>query len=50
MNISVETNGKVVIRFKGKVNMSQEVLLSKADAKRLGEILSAGKSESFETS
>ncbi|MEM4247132.1 MAG: hypothetical protein QXR48_02715 [Candidatus Woesearchaeota archaeon] len=50
MNVAVETDEKVVIRFKGKMNMSQEVVLSKADAKHLGEILSAGKSESFETS
>ncbi len=49
MKVSVETNERVVIKFKGKVNMSQEVVMSKNDAKRLAGILSAGKSESFET-
>jgi len=49
MNISVESVKEVVIKFKGKVNMSQEVVLSKSDAKRLAGIISAEKTESFET-
>ena len=49
MKITVENIEKVQIKFEGKVNMSQEVSLSKEDAKKLGDILSSDKSESFET-
>lgn len=49
MKITVENIEKVQIKFEGKVNMSQEVSLSKEDAKKLGDILSNDQSESFET-
>lgn len=47
MKISVKQNKKVSIRFQGKLNMSQEMVLSKSTAKKLGKILTGKKSATF---
>jgi hypothetical protein len=49
MKISVRQATKVRIRFEGKVNMSQEVVLDKKDAQKLGEILVNKKQSFFKT-
>lgn len=49
MKISIQQNEKVQIKFEGKINMEQEVIISKSDAKKLGEILTKEESQSFET-
>lgn len=49
MKIIIQQDNKVQIRFKGKINMCQEVVISKGDAEKLGEILTKGESQTFET-
>ena len=49
MKVNVAYGEKVVLSFEGSVNMSQSVELSKEDAAKLGKILLAESSESFET-
>jgi len=49
MKISVNQTSKVKIRFEGKINMNQEVILDRKDAQKLGEILVSKKQFSFKT-
>lgn len=49
MKISVKQNKKTELKFQGKINMAQEVILDKKDAEKLGKILVGKKSSSFET-
>jgi len=49
MKITVEQNENTKIKFQGKINMSQEIILNKNNAKKLGQILLDEKSEEFET-
>lgn len=49
MKIYVNYSDKVKIRFEGKKNMSQEIVLSKKDTQKLAEKLASKKSSSFET-
>ena len=49
MKIFVHQAAKVKIRFEGKINMSQEVVLDKKDAQKLGEILLGKRQSSFKT-
>lgn len=49
MKVSVSQTAKVKIRFEGKINMNQEVILNKKDAQKLGEILVNKKQSSFKT-
>lgn len=49
MKIIVQQTEKVKITFQGKINMSQEVVISKDDAQKLSEILAKQESESFDT-
>jgi hypothetical protein len=49
MKISVTKATKVKVVFQGKLNMSQEVILSSKDAQKLGEILINKRSGSFKT-
>mgnify|MGYP006292329049 CR=1 FL=1 len=50
MRIEVSTEGdKRRVRFAGGVNMSQEVVLSRADAERLSQALAGDADTGFET-
>jgi len=49
MKISIQKNDLISIKFQGKINMKQEIMLSKNDAKKLGKLLTSGESTSFET-
>ncbi len=49
MKITIQQNEKVQIEFKGKINMCQEIVINKSDAKKLGAILAKGETQSFET-
>lgn len=49
MKIIVQQDEKVKITFQGKINMSQEVIISKDDARKLSEILTQAESKSFDT-
>jgi hypothetical protein len=49
MKVSVRQATKVRIRFDGRINMNQEVILEKKDAQKLGEILVNKKQSSFKT-
>lgn len=49
MTISIDVKEQVRIKFQGKINMSQEVVLHPEDAKKLGELLSTLTPTSFET-
>ena len=49
MKIVVEQSDKVQLKFEGKINMSQQIVISKADAQKLAQILTKGESSSFET-
>jgi hypothetical protein len=48
MKISIKQGKKVNLRFQGKINMIQEVTLSKNSAEKLGRILIGKKPSSFE--
>jgi hypothetical protein len=48
VRISVKLGKKVNLRFQGKVNMTQEVTLSKSSAEKLGRTLISKKPSSFE--
>lgn len=49
MKISVTQGEKVIIKFQGKINMSQEIAISQKDASQLGKILTDAETTSFET-
>lgn len=49
MRISITVEEMVMLRFEGKVNMSQSVRLSQEDARKLGEMLTQMESTSLET-
>ncbi len=49
MKIIVQQGQKVKLIFQGKINMSQEVMISKDDAHKLSEILTKDESASFDT-
>ena len=45
----VQERGKKMVKFLGKINMNQEMILSNEDAKRLSKALAIQESTSFET-
>jgi hypothetical protein len=49
MTISIEVDEKVHLKFEGKINMSQEVVISRDDAKKLSDLLAKQQPDSFET-
>ena len=49
MRIAITVEELVRLKFEGKINMSQEVVLNQEDAKKLGELLTKMESASFET-
>lgn len=49
MTISIQVEDQVQIKFQGKINMSQEVVISKKDAQQPAAALGKLESSSFET-
>lgn len=49
MKITVKQTKMVQIKFVGKINMSQEIIISKRDAQKLSKILASEKASTFET-